>query len=333
MPDFENQQGLYTACVIGCGLIGSQSSQTSSAPGVHSHAAAFKSHPRTKLIGVADTDAEKLRMAASYWNVEGERDAVSLCSRLRPEIISLCTPDETHFALAQSLLENAPPRVLFIEKPMTLKADEAEKLLALAEDVGCAIAVNHSRRFSPAFRALKNELEEGKHGKPLLARFIYGKGLLHNGGHALDLLRFWLGEPTEVSGAPVAWGPAGDETYNVDLRFANDCRARLEGFDERVATVFELDFLTEKSRWRFWLGGHAWEFSAVSPSPLYSGYFNYLPTGRETQDALFAAPLADSLFYAVENIVGFLDGKESLLSTGADGLAVLRLIEKIRRTG
>ena len=333
MPDSENQQGLYTACVIGCGLIGSSFSQRSSAPGVHSHAAAFKSHPRVRLMGVADTDAERLQMAVDYWNVEGERDAINLCSRLRPAIISLCTPDETHFTLAQSLLKNAPPRVLFIEKPITLNADEAEKLLILAEDVGCAIAVNFSRRFSPAFRALKNELEEGKHGKPLLARFIYSKGLLHNGSHALDLLRFWLGEPTEVSGAAVAWGPAGDETYNVDLRFANGCRARLEGFDERVATIFELDLLTEKSRWRFWLGGHAWEFAAVAPSPLYRGYFNYLPTERETQDALFDAPLADCLLYAVENIVGFLDGKEPLLSTGADGLAVMRLIEKIRQTG
>ena len=36
------------------------------------------------------------------------------------------------------------------------------------------------------------------------------------------------------------------------------------------------------------------------------------------------------LFYAVENIVNFLDGTEDLLCAGNDGLEVLKLIEAIR---
>jgi predicted dehydrogenase len=177
---------------------------------------------------------------------------------------------------------------------------------------------------------LRDELHAGEHGRPLLARAVYGKGLLHNGGHAIDLMRFWLGEPLKASGEARAWGPEGDETFSADLWFANDCRGRLEAFDERVATVFEMDVLCERSRWRFWAGGAHWEFAAVGASPMYAGYRAYTPTGRERSDARFAEPLSHGLTHAADNIVGCLDGTAQPRCSGADGLAVLSWVEAIR---
>ena len=262
---------------------------------MHSHAQAFTRHERTNLVGISDIDTEKLEAAQKLWQTSAATDAVALCRELKPEIVSICTPDKTHFELSKRILSESPPRILFVEKPLTLISGEAEELLKLAKTVDCRIAVNYSRRFSPAVRKLKQEIIDGIHGKPVLARIIYGKGLFHNGSHALDLLRFWFGEPLEFEGKPETGGLDGDQNYSVDLRFENDCRARLDTFDERIATVFELDCLTERTRWRFWLGGNLWEFSAVAPSPMYAGYFNFIPTGREQTDVLFVNPLAELL--------------------------------------
>lgn len=321
---------IYGAIVIGCGKIGSNFTVEAQIPGVHSHAEAYQKHPRIQLLGLSDLDITALSKAEKLWGVKTSVDPLTLCHNLNPDIISICTPDETHFPLAESLLKTVPPRLLFIEKPLALRAVEAEKLLKLAQEKRCTIAVNYSRRFSPAFQKLKQELQSGQHGKPILMSILYGKGLLHNGSHGIDLMRFWLGDPIETQGKEVAWGLPGDETYSVDFKFSHDCRGRLEGFDERVATVFEMDFLTEQSRWRFWLGGQQWEFSQVSESPLYQGYKNYIPNKRHLNDPLFTRPLSDCLWYAVDNIVNFLDGNTPLWCTGEDGLAVLQWVEKIR---
>lgn len=322
---------VYRAVVVGCGRIGSSFAAAAQAqPGVYSHAQGYVVHPRIELAGLSDADPERLQEASAHWQVDGVVDYLTLCRNVQPDIVSICTPDETHFPIAMRLLDHAPPRLLFMEKPLTLRVSDAHALLRAATERGCAIAVNYSRRFSYAFRAIREELAQGDHGRPLLIRMLYGKGLFHNGSHAIDLLRYWLGEPETVAGAPVAWGPGDDATWSVDLTFAGGCRARLEAFDERVATVFEGEILCERSRIAFTMGGNAWQFFSVGPSPLYAGYVNYLPSDRAERDTRFAQPMAACLGVAIQNIVQHLDGQEPLACTGEDGLAVLEIIERLR---
>jgi predicted dehydrogenase len=317
----------YRAVVIGCGRIGAGVDGTAD---VESHAQTYRRHPRVELVGLCDIDARRLADAARVWGAEADSDPLALCRRLRPDVVSLCTPDATHYLLGARLLREAPPRLLFVEKPLALSAADAERLVQLAERQACAIAVNHTRRYSPAFQVLRDELRGGDHGCPLLARVLYGKGLFHNGSHAIDLLRFWLGDPVKASGQPVAWGPDDDETYSADLWFPNGCRGRLDGFDERVATVFEVEVLTERSRWRCWAGGAQWEFSAVADSLRYRGYVEWRRTERECHDGRFADPLRGCLLRAVDNIVDVLDGTGVLLCPGDDAVTSLTWLERIR---
>lgn len=323
----------YRAAVIGCGRIGSGYSESARFPGVHSHAQAYQQHPRTELVGVADTDEAAATAGGLTWEVAASTDPVALCRKHEPELVSICTPDHSHAAVALSILREAPPRALLIEKPLALSAADAASVVEAAQRTGTLVAVNYTRRFSPAFQAIRAELAAGLHGRVELVRILYGKGLRHNGSHAIDLLRFWFGEPTQASGRAVSWGPGDDETWSADLLFPNGVRAMLEGFDERIATVFEADCLAEKSRWRFALGGLQWEFFENGESPLYAGYRNYIPTGRERTDSRFEQPLAGCLAAAVSNLVDAVEGRTSLLCSGADGLATLECIEQLTRPG
>lgn len=321
--------GRYRAVVIGCGRIGSGYSETAHQPGVHSHAQAYIEHPRTELVALADADLARAAAAGQVWGVPAASDPLQLCRTLAPDLVSLCTPDESHATLALTLLREAPPRAMLIEKPLAMSAADAAAIVEAAERSGTLLAVNYTRRFSPAFQAIRNELAAGVHGRVELIRILYGKGLRHNGSHAIDLLRFWLGEPLRATGQPAAWGPGDDDSWSVDFEFAGGTRARLDAVDERIATVFEADCLTEKSRWRFGLGGLQWEFAATGASPVYAGYRNYLPSGRERTDPLFARPMADCLSAAVTNLVDALEGRAELLCSGADGLAALEWIERL----
>ncbi|MGZ3696748.1 MAG: Gfo/Idh/MocA family oxidoreductase [Bdellovibrionota bacterium] len=322
---------VYSAVVVGCGRIGSLFSEQTRSPGNHSHAQAYVENTRTRLVGLSDSNRERLKGAADHWGIaETSTDPLEVCRKLQPEIVSVCTPDSTHFETARSILESCPPRLLFIEKPVALRSADAEALLALAREKNCAISINYSRRFSPAVRALKKELASGAHGRPVFAHVLYGKGLVHNGTHALDLLRFWLGDPVSARGKPVATAsPHEFESWEVDWEFSDGCRARFDVLDDQEATVFELDFLTTKSRWRFWLGGSSWEFSEIRENPEYAGYRNFVPSGRERTDPLFEKPMAANLRLAVQNLVDHLDGSAPLLCDGGDGLRSLEWVERI----
>jgi predicted dehydrogenase len=321
---------VYRAVVVGCGHIGSAASAEALVAGVHSHAQAYVEHGRTQLAGVCDADAGRAAAAQARWDAEAATDAVALCRRVRPEIVSVCTPDSTHFGVARDILEAAAPRLLLMEKPLALTAAEGEALVELAARRSCLVAVNYSRRFLPAFRAVADELQRGGHGRPLLARALYGKGLLHNGTHALDLLRWWLGDLEAARKGPAEWGPEGDSSESADLWFAGGARARLDAVDARIATVFELDLLTERSRIGFTQGGREWTFHEVTDSPVHPGYRAYARTGREAVDPLFAAPDARVLWHVVDNVVAALDGSSPLLCTGADGVEAVRWVERIR---
>lgn len=321
----------YRALVIGCGRIGTD--RTPPDGPVTSHAHAYRQHPRTELVALADDDAAVLRTAERTWRVSVATDPAAIARRSAPDIVSICTPDQTHFAIATRLLDEAPPRCLVIEKPMAMTSAEAREIESRATRAGTLICVNHSRRFSPAFGAVRSELAAGEHGSVVLARCVYTKGILHNGVHAIDLLRWWLGEPVRARGRSVADGDQNDPVFDADLWFGNGARAHLDGFDHRVASIFEMDLLAERSRIRFWDGGARWEFSRAVDSSLFSGHRAFEPTYRERSDPLFFDPMASCLIEAVGDIVASLDGGPPPRCTAQDGIAAVEWAERIRTSG
>ncbi len=313
--------------MIGCGKIGSEFSEQRGAGGGQTHAAAYRENARTTLVGLCDATESRSAAAGKFWGVPSFTDFRAACDQLKPDIVSICTPDSSHATLAGEVIERFSPRLLLVEKPLALSSAAAADLIRSAKAKGVTLAVNYSRRYLPLVQRIAAEIGSGGHGKPLLMRALYGKGLFHNGSHALDLARLWLGEPQRVTRTgPDTWGPEGDPTVSALLEFASGARFFLQGFNEKVATVFEVDLLTERSRWSFRLGGAQWDFSTVQASPHHAGYSNYLPAAPVPLPEITGA-----LPRAVGNIVAFLDGEEQLLCPADDALRTIELAEKIRK--
>jgi hypothetical protein len=66
------------------------------------------------------------------------------------------------------------------------------------EKAECVLAVNYMRRFEPGAASLKKRIESGEFGSIFKGVAWYSKGIMNNGSHFIDLLRFWLGEVTGV---------------------------------------------------------------------------------------------------------------------------------------
>lgn len=83
----------------------------------------------------------------------------------RPDIdgVALATPAATHFELGQKALMAG--KGLFIEKPMALTLDDAQRLVELADRNGRILQVGHVLEYHPAVDALKRWIDTGRLGR------------------------------------------------------------------------------------------------------------------------------------------------------------------------
>jgi predicted dehydrogenase len=137
------------------------------------------------------------RAVADYRAVLGSVDAVDIV-----------TPADSHLAVASACL--AAGRHCFIEKPLTVSADEGRRLVAAADAAKRVVQVGHIFRFHPVTAALRAALADGRVGAVRYAtgRFSGFKrprtdvGVFHTDGiHYADLFAYLLGRPATAVAA------------------------------------------------------------------------------------------------------------------------------------
>ena len=67
--------------------------------------------------------------------------------------VALATPAETHAELAIQAMQAG--KDVFVEKPMALTLEDAEKMKKVAEETGCILMVGHLLEFHPAVLKLR----------------------------------------------------------------------------------------------------------------------------------------------------------------------------------
>ncbi len=75
------------------------------------------------------------------------------------DAIAVVTPVCTHFELAKAALENG--KHVFVEKPFTATAQQAEELIELAERKNLKIMVDHTFLFTGAVRKIRELIDDG----------------------------------------------------------------------------------------------------------------------------------------------------------------------------
>src|SRR6266700_235469 len=106
------------------------------------------------LKSICDFNLTQLQKLASQYPdaaVEPSYEAVLNDSSI--DAVVIATPAETHYDLAKLALRAG--KDVFVEKPMTLRADETEGLTSLAERLGRILMVGHLLEFHPAITRLR----------------------------------------------------------------------------------------------------------------------------------------------------------------------------------
>ncbi len=109
------------------------------------------------------------------------------------DAVAIVTPVWTHFELAKAALENG--KHVFVEKPFTSSAQQAEELINLAERKNLKIMVDHTFLFTGAVKKISQLLNEGTLGR----LYYYDSTRVNLGLFQHDINVIWDLAPHDLS--------------------------------------------------------------------------------------------------------------------------------------
>jgi predicted dehydrogenase len=171
---------MIKVALVGCGMVADQ------------HLTQIRRIPGCEIVGVCDTEPLMAQQLAERFHVQQLFSDVSeMLQSVRPNVVHLTTPAQSHFPLAKMCLEAGCH--VYVEKPFTVTAHEAENLIDLAERRHLKITAGHNLQFSPEAIRTRELVRSGFLGGPPIHiecmqcfghdEPTYGKTLLGDPGH------------------------------------------------------------------------------------------------------------------------------------------------------
>ena len=196
------------------------------------------------LAAMCDIDPERLQGLKDEFGEDGIKYCTDYMDLVRdPDIdaVVLVTPDQVHMEQTVNLLKAG--KAVLCEKPMALTMEECQEMMRVEKETGGKLMVGQIARCTPGFIAAKKLIDEGRIGELTFVESEYAHnytnarghkdwrvtperaGFLGGGCHAVDLLRWIAGDPTEVHAyanhkSLVDW-PTDDTTIAI-MKFPNN---------------------------------------------------------------------------------------------------------------
>jgi myo-inositol 2-dehydrogenase / D-chiro-inositol 1-dehydrogenase len=176
-----------------------------------------------EVVAVADADAGRARAVAEVCGGRVIADGLDLVADPGVDAVLVASPGDTHAAYVRACL--AAGRPVLCEKPLAATADAARRVVD-AEAAGGRrlVQVGFMRRFDPGYVALREALDAGGVGAPVVVHSIHRNRSVPPGFgtelilkdtlvHDVDVVRFLLGQEvvraTVHAGRPSALAPDG----------------------------------------------------------------------------------------------------------------------------
>ena len=201
------------------------------------HARVFSSRPDVDLCAVVGRSVERTRARAEELGVSGYMDIGEMLDRERPDLVSLCLPNEGHFEPTLQVIRAGFP--LFVEKPLVFDLDEADLLLREAEARSLFFGINFNHRYAQPVVLAADAVRAGVLGELVFATWRFGgdpgtsshahANLIETQCHGLDMLEHLCGPIESVMAQMTDKTGRGWSTLAVSLRFANGAVGSLVG--------------------------------------------------------------------------------------------------------
>lgn len=182
---------------------------------------AFAQVDDVEVVAIASARLESAQATAQAFNIPHAYDDWNRMLDQHPaDLVCVVTPPVYHCEMTLKALDLGAH--VICEKPMAMNADESRRMLEKADSLNRVHMIGHELRFNPNRRKIRQLLADGYIGKVRHINVVnitgggdpaarpanswwaledMGGGILGaNGSHQIDLLRFWLGDISEISG-------------------------------------------------------------------------------------------------------------------------------------
>lgn len=310
----------FRSAIIGCGRIASEFDSDPKRRVVSSHAGAYQTHPDVQLVAACDIDVTKRDAFRNRWGeVNLYENAQELFSREHVDIVSITTKNDQHFEMAMLAIE-ARVKAIFCEKPFTDSPTKAAIVVKECRKRNVELLVDYNRRFDPMHQRVQKWRNSTKLGSCLGGIVYYSNGLINAGSHAIDLVRYFCGEPNAVW-TVASGGSREDPDLDLIVYLNSGGRVFVKGIDANQYYQFELDALYQRGRVQILRQGVAARGYGVVDHPGISGIRQL-----SKKPNVFSGGKYTTLPEAIYHIIGVLDKKEKPLSTGENALGVLDVL-------
>jgi predicted dehydrogenase len=201
------------------------------------HAATIARFPDVRLVAVADEVAERAATLAARHGAAAYDGHDPMLEGEKLDAVYVCVPPYAHGAPELAVIEAGLP--MFVEKPLAAELATAESIAARVEAAGQPTATGYHWRAldtmeraaeliagRPVRLALGTWLDKAAPPAWWASRELSGGQTVEQATHILDVLRYLMGEVTQVTAAGARVHPAGagddiDQVAVASLRFAS----------------------------------------------------------------------------------------------------------------
>lgn len=160
-----------------------------------------------EMVAICDLDEARLAATADRYGIDARfTDLHEMLASVELDAVYCIAPPTVLLPMVLPCLEAG--KAVFSEKPLGASYADAQSLADVAEANGCLTMVAFNRRFAPINRYCMAMIEERGGPTQVIVEYHKSAGekvpyenltmMIYDISHAVDAVRWWLGEPREV---------------------------------------------------------------------------------------------------------------------------------------
>ena len=203
------------------------------------HARNLLANPRVQLVAIADSAGDQVeafvkKNAITCAHYADYRQLL----KAKVDAVVVATPNHTHAEICVAAARQR--KHIYCEKPMAISLADCRQVREAVEKAGVKYLIGYHRRLNPLYQYAKGLVTAGTLGNPFMIESDYlhhvpgdldiwswlgnkaiAGSLFHAGsGHNVDLIRYFLGEITEVAAFKGAFLPRQQQVETEDTAVA-----------------------------------------------------------------------------------------------------------------
>ena len=299
-----------------------------------------------QICAIVDPNRPRIAVLQTHFPQALAADTLQEALKRKPALALVASPVAFH--AEQSIACSRAGLAVLCEKPMAADADQAQAMIDAARAAERPLAVGLMRRFFPATQTIKGMISESTLGKvksfciaegvnfnwpaqsaSFFKRATAGGGVLIDiGAHALDLMLWWFGQPTNVQYEDDAMGGL-EANCRISIQYSDFCGEVRLSRDWPLSNIYRIDFERGWVEWRVGESEHIQMGFHHGPKFIIKGTLYEI---EKTGIGRRASNTQRSFVAQILNVIAAMSDGDPLLASGESAKAGMVLIENCYRT-